>query len=287
MRNKIIKKYLLNIVFFIAIGLLVGGCDSQKNMKKQELELKQMKKEVPAYDSTALSGDAKVITEALQEKDKMDNKNKINQKEEKNEETSNEKTIKESNLKNNENKNMNDKQKTANENIDINFAETCEEATIKTSLGDIVIKFYGEKAPTTVANFCTLASKGFYKGIKFHRVINGFMIQTGDPNSKDDAKKDVWGMGDPGYKFKDELPQAGEYKLGSVAMANSGPNTNGSQFFIVSGQSGITLPPLYSLFGEVTQGLDVVEKIQKVETEEKDRPISSIVIEGVKLKIKK
>jgi cyclophilin family peptidyl-prolyl cis-trans isomerase len=286
MRNKIIKKYLLNVIFFIVLGLLVGGCDSQT----QDLKSKETKKEMSAYNSTALSGDAKAITESLQKKAKMTDKNEINQKEKKNEETADKKITKENNLKSNESKNMSEKQKTVNENIDMTFAETCEEATIKTNMGNIVIKFYGEKAPTTVANFCTLASKGFYDGIKFHRVINNFMIQTGDPGSKDNTKKDTWGMGGPGYKFKDELPQAGEYKLGSVAMANSGPNTNGSQFFIVSGQSGVTLPPLYSLFGEVIQGLDIVEKIQKVETEEKgvkDRPVSPVLIEGVKLKIKK
>jgi cyclophilin family peptidyl-prolyl cis-trans isomerase len=90
-------------------------------------------------------------------------------------------------------------------------------------------------------------------------------------------------MGDPGYKFKDELPQAGEYKLGSVAMANSGPNTNGSQFFIVSGENGVKLPPLYSLFAEVTTGMDVVESIQTSPTGDNNRPIEDIFITKIEV----
>ena len=161
--------------------------------------------------------------------------------------------------------------------INMTLAQTCKGATIKTNKGDITLKFYGDKAPTAVANFCSLAQKNFYDGLIFHRVIKDFMIQGGDPTGT--------GGGDPGYKFKDELPQTGEYKLGSIAMANSGPNTNGSQFFIVSGDNGVSLPPLYTLFGEVTEGLDVVDTIQNVQTGAKDKPVEDVIIEDVKLEI--
>lgn len=159
--------------------------------------------------------------------------------------------------------------------INMDFAKTCKKATIKTNKGDITIAFYNAQAPVTVANFCTLADKGFYDGLIFHRVIKDFMIQGGDPTGT--------GTGGPGYKFKDELPKAGEYKLGSIAMANSGPNTNGSQFFIVTGNAGTSLPPLYSLFGEVVSGIDTATKIQEVETGANDRPVDEVKIESVEL----
>jgi len=110
------------------------------------------------------------------------------------------------------------------------------------------------------------------------------MIQGGDPQSKDLALKAMWGTGGPGYQFADELPKAGEYKLGSVAMANSGANTNGSQFFIVSGSDGVNLPPLYTLFGEVVDGMDVVAKIQSTDTDGNDRPIEDVIIESIEVK---
>lgn len=189
------------------------------------------------------------------------------------------------NLKEGENNNLNNQKnmEEVNKNIDMNLAETCESAKIITNYGEIDIKFYNNKAPVTVANFCTLAKKDFYNGVRFHRVISDFMIQAGDPNSKDLAKKNVWGTGGPGYQFKDELPRTGEYKLGSIAMANAGANTNGSQFFIVSGEAGVQLPPMYSLFGEVTKGMEIVDKIQNVETEVNDRPVKDVIIESVKI----
>lgn len=161
--------------------------------------------------------------------------------------------------------------------FDATLAQTCAGAKITTNKGIINVKLYNTDAPKTVANFCTLAQKGFYEGITFHRVIKDFMIQGGDPTGT--------GSGGPGYKFEDELPQDGEYKIGSLAMANSGPNTNGSQFFIVSGPDGAGLPPLYSLFGEVTTGLDVVEVIQNTQTGAMDKPVEDIVIEKVEVKI--
>ena len=157
-------------------------------------------------------------------------------------------------------------------------------AVLHTSMGDITIKFYSQEAPKTVSNFLKLSGEGFYNGVRFHRVIKGFMNQTGDPLSKDDAKMAMWGTGDPGYKFEDEIDPSGRlykrgYKVGVVAMANSGPNTNGSQFFIMANDYG--LPPLYTIFGEVTDGLDVVEKINSVETNENDRPLAPVAIESV------
>jgi peptidylprolyl isomerase len=130
-------------------------------------------------------------------------------------------------------------------------------ATIKTNFGDIVIQLLPKDAPLTVNNFVVLARQGFYDGIIFHRVVKGFMIQSGDPTGT--------GSGGPGYKFADELPTTLDYTKGTVAMANSGPNTNGSQFFIMLGDySGGKLPKNYSIFGKVTGGQDIVDKIGEV-----------------------
>ena len=125
-------------------------------------------------------------------------------------------------------------------------------ATLATSCGDIVIALDPTEAPVTVNNFVFLARQGFYNGLTFHRVVAGFVIQGGDPTGT--------GSGDAGYAFDDELPDDG-YPTGSVAMANSGPNTNGSQFFIVTGD-GSLLPNEYSRFGKVTSGLDVAKRIE-------------------------
>jgi cyclophilin family peptidyl-prolyl cis-trans isomerase len=137
--------------------------------------------------------------------------------------------------------------------IDANKSYT---ATIKTNMGDVKIQLFAKESPTAVNNFVFLAKQGFYDGIKFHRVIKGFMIQTGDPRGN--------GTGGPGYSFKDELDAARSrgYKKGIVAMANAGPNTNGSQFFIMDADYG--LPPNYVVFGQVTEGQDVVNKIASV-----------------------
>lgn len=222
-----------------------------------------------------------VIIYCLVNKDNPNSNKKFEVKEEKVlSDKKDEKTVSvKNNQPNNNQKNMNE----VNKNIDMSLAETCSQVKIKTNQGEIDIKFYNEKAPVTVANFCTLAKKGYYDGIRFHRVIKDFMIQAGDPNSKDLAKKSSWGTGGPGYKFEDELPKAGEYKLGSLAMANAGPNTNGSQFFIVSGEAGVQLPPLYSLFGEIVSGMDVVNKIQNVETGVRDIPVEDVIIESVEV----
>lgn len=159
-------------------------------------------------------------------------------------------------------------------------------AVIKTNYGEIEVAF-GDKTPNTVSNFEKLAQAGFYNGTKFHRVIQGFMIQAGDPLTKDDSLKDRWGTGGPGYKFDDELSGKEKYPAGTLAMANSGPNTNGSQFFIVTANPEAPLPPSYTVFGHVVSGMDVALKIEKVQTEGKgqvDRPISPVIIESVTLK---
>ena len=126
-------------------------------------------------------------------------------------------------------------------------------ANVQTDVGTFVITLDPHSAPKTVNNFVFLAENHYYDGIVFHRVIPDFVVQGGDPTGT--------GTGGPGYQFADELPQQGAYKLGSLAMANSGPNTNGSQFFVIIGSQGTALPPQYSLFGQVSGGMDVVQKI--------------------------
>ncbi len=151
--------------------------------------------------------------------------------------------------------------------------------TLKTSKGDITIELFNDSAPLTTANFAKLVASKFYDGVKFHRVIAGFMIQTGDPLSKDDAKKAYWGTGGPGYQFADELTGNETYEQGTVAMANSGANTNGSQFFIVTANMRATLPPKYTVFGRVTKGMDVALAIEKVNTNpQNDQPIVDVTI---------
>lgn len=152
---------------------------------------------------------------------------------------------------------------------------------LKTNLGDIKVKLYGGESPTTVNNFLTLAKKGFYDKTKFHRIISDFMIQGGDPNSKDDNWADD-GTGGPGYKFVDEF---NSHKLvrGSFAMANSGPNTNGSQFFIVTKDSTPWLDGKHTNFGEVVEGMDVVIKIEAVKKNERDHPLDDVVINSIEL----
>ncbi|CAN5834942.1 peptidylprolyl isomerase [soil metagenome] len=146
-------------------------------------------------------------------------------------------------------------------------------ATIDTTLGELVVALDAAGAPKTVNNFVFLALNHYYDGVVFHRIIKDFMCQGGDPTGT--------GRGGPGYQFDDELPKPGRYEFGSVAMANAGPNTNGSQFFVVSGPHGAGLPPLYSLFGKVVKGLDVVEAMQRVPTGSQDRPQTDVVINSV------
>lgn len=157
-----------------------------------------------------------------------------------------------------------------------NNKKTMNTITLETNHGKIVFQTYNDDAPKTVENFVTLAKKGFYDNLIFHRVIKGFMIQGGDPTGT--------GMGGPGYKFADEinpsspLYQTG-YKKGVVAMANAGPNTNGSQFFIMLADT--PLPPSYTIFGHVISGQEVVDEIGNVKTGANDKPTESVVMKKV------
>ena len=145
-------------------------------------------------------------------------------------------------------------------------------ATMVTTKGTIEIHLDPIAAPQTVNSFVFLARWHYYDGIFFHRVIPGFVLQGGDPTGT--------GTGGPGYRFDDELPKPGRYELGSLAMANAGPNTNGSQFFIISGPDGMSLPPSYSLFGKVVAGLDVVKTINDLGSRS-GTPSERVVIESV------
>jgi cyclophilin family peptidyl-prolyl cis-trans isomerase len=129
-------------------------------------------------------------------------------------------------------------------------------ATMETNKGTMTIALDPAGAPRTVNNFVFLARYHYYDDVVFHRVIPGFVIQGGDPTGT--------GTGGPGYRFEDELPKAGRYEIGSLAMANAGPDTNGSQFFIICGPDGARLPPSYALFGKVVAGLDVITALEAV-----------------------
>ncbi|HXQ76285.1 MAG TPA: peptidylprolyl isomerase [Acidimicrobiales bacterium] len=145
-------------------------------------------------------------------------------------------------------------------------------ATMETSKGTMTIALDPLSAPRTVNSFVVLALFHYFDGIVFHRVIPGFVLQGGDPTGK--------GTGGPGYQFADELPKPGRYELGSLAMANAGPDTNGSQFFVISGPDGMALPPKYSLFGKVVSGLETVTAIDAVGTPQ-GKPTERVTIEKV------
>ena len=155
------------------------------------------------------------------------------------------------------------------------------QATLHTTKGDITIEF-GSTTPNTVANFVKLAGEGFYDGVKFHRVIKGFMIQGGDPLTKDDSKMAMWGTGGPGYQFADELTPTNKNDVGTISMANSGPNTNGSQFFINVNPNNF-LDSKHVVFGKVIKGMDVVTAIENTKTGPNDRPVEPMVIKSVTL----
>ena len=144
-------------------------------------------------------------------------------------------------------------------------------ATIDTNHGEVVIELDAVRSPQTVNNFVFLARDGFYSGVIFHRVIEGFMIQGGDPTGT--------GSGGPGYRFRDEIEGTGNYDRGVVAMANSGPHTNGSQFFIC--HTDARLPHSYTIFGKVTSGLEAVDSIATAATDRNDRPHDDVVINKV------
>ncbi len=149
-------------------------------------------------------------------------------------------------------------------------------ATMRTSEGPIRIELFEEDAPQTVGNFKKLAGDGFYDGVIFHRIIRDFMIQGGDPTGT--------GTGGPGYTFDDEF---NDHKVvrGALAMANAGPNTNGSQFFIVTTDEAPWLDGKHTVFGRVVEGMDVVDRIEGTKTDGRDKPVEDISIEGVDLDI--
>jgi len=159
-------------------------------------------------------------------------------------------------------------------NINTNSSYT---AVIKTNLGDMTVEFFTDDSPITVNNFISLSKDGYYDNVIFHRVISGFMIQGGDPSGT--------GHGDygkyPGYKFDDELNNQRPYEKGILAMANAGPNTNGSQFFIM--HVDYPLPYSYTIFGQVVDGFDIIDKIASVETDSADKPTTDVLISTVEI----
>ncbi|MEF3691821.1 MAG: peptidylprolyl isomerase [Candidatus Moraniibacteriota bacterium] len=163
----------------------------------------------------------------------------------------------------------------------LTYSQKYTKATMKTNLGKIKVSFFNEDAPLATGNFIKLSEEGFYEELKFHRVISGFMIQGGDPNSKDDNWGDD-GQGGPGYAFRDE-PNNHKLVKGSLAMANSGKDTNGSQFFILTAQSKPDLDGKHTVFGQVIEGMETVEKIEKVRIDDKDHPTQDVIIEKIEL----
>ncbi len=169
---------------------------------------------------------------------------------------------------------------------DINKAETNKKimyATLNTNKGNITLELFTDATPETVANFVKLAESGFYNGTKFHRVIKGFMSQGGDPLTKDDSKMAQWGTGGPGYQFKDEIAPTNSNQINTISMANAGPNTNGSQFFI-NAQNNDSLNTKHTVFGKVIEGADVALTINSVPTAPGDRPLDPVIIQSITLK---
>ena len=161
-------------------------------------------------------------------------------------------------------------------------AEVKEVGIIKTSYGTMVVEFYPDVAPNHVANFKKLAKSGFYDGTAFHRVIKGFMIQGGDPNTKDEAKKEIWGQGGPGWNVNAEFNDK-HHARGILSMARAqDPNSAGSQFFICHGDAGF-LDHNYTVFGNLIKGFDVLDKIATTPTEGSDRPITRVNVESVRI----
>lgn len=157
---------------------------------------------------------------------------------------------------------------------------TMQKATFTTNFGTIVIELDTVNTPATAENFKKLAQQGFYNGTRFHRIIDGFMIQGGDPQSADITKKDLWGTGGPGYQFADEIKPTNNNAVGTISMANAGPNTNGSQFFINTADNNF-LDPKHTVFGKVISGMDVVEKISQSATDHNDRPVNDVIINSI------
>jgi peptidylprolyl isomerase len=264
-----------NKITLILLGsiLVLSGCqDTTKivnNEIKKEIEKnKQLKQRVleGGQDLSKITGEARGLAEKVNNNKSIENKKNVTR--------DNSLQSKKEVLINNDKKNMDE-----NNNLPINMklAETCQGVILSTNMGDIEIEFFGDKAPMTVANFCTLAKDNFYDKVIFHRVIKDFMIQGGDPSGT--------GMGDPGYKFKDEIYNGNSNEEYTIAMANAGPNTNGSQFFINTKNNDF-LNGKHTVFGRVVKGQGVVDKMEGVETGAGDRPINDLVINSTKLIMK-
>jgi cyclophilin family peptidyl-prolyl cis-trans isomerase len=178
---------------------------------------------------------------------------------------------------------MSNTEETSSEDIINNDTKNIMQATFNTNKGDITIEFFKDQTPNTVDNFIKLAKEGFYDGVKFHRVIKGFMIQGGDPLTKDDSQMDLWGTGGPGYRFADEIGTNNKNDIGTISMANAGPDTNGSQFFINVASNNF-LDDKHTVFGKVISGMDVVQAIEATPTGPNDRPVSPIIINSITLK---
>jgi peptidyl-prolyl cis-trans isomerase B (cyclophilin B) len=155
-----------------------------------------------------------------------------------------------------------------------------DDAILKTNFGDIEITFLPEKAPKTVENFINLAESNFFDGTQFHRIIADFMIQGGDPLTKNSANKDRFGTGGPDYTFEDEINDE-KLTRGAVAMANHGPDTNGSQFFIVVKDETPWLDGKHTVFARVTRGMEIVQKISELKTGVNDLPFETVHLEDV------
>ncbi len=153
-------------------------------------------------------------------------------------------------------------------------------AKIETNMGYFTLQLHTDTMPITTKNFIDLANKGFYDGTRFHRVIDGFMIQGGDPLSKEVSKKAMWGTGDPGYKIKDEFTDSNRNNRGTISMANAGPNTGGSQFFINTVNNNF-LDDKHPVFGKVIEGMNIVDKIGKVQKDHQDKPLEDVVVQKI------
>jgi len=263
------KKFLLPVLVFV-FALVLSGCSlGEKKTSNQELETgNDNLSETSLSREEVLEISEEDFTAMLEETEKNNNleleeANLINLKEET------------SKVEVSQKKDM-----TKPENFS-DLVSIYSKAKIKTNLGTIEVKFYNSDSPKTVNNFMNLAQTGFYNGVKFHRIIKDFMIQTGDPLTKEDNTM-LYGTGGPGYTFADEI---NNHKLvaGSFAMANAGKNTNGSQFFIVTAEATPWLDGAHTNFGQVVSGMDVVKKIEAADTNARDLPLSDIVILEIEL----
>jgi peptidylprolyl isomerase len=183
--------------------------------------------------------------------------------------------------------NLTNNQNTMDQNNQVNTETTDKKGTIAvmtTNYGVIELELFADKTPNTVANFMKLAESGFYDGVLFHRVIPGFMIQGGDPLTKSDPTNwAIHGTGGPGYQFADEIAPDNKNNIGTISMANAGPNTNGSQFFINVANNNF-LDPKHTVFGKVVSGMEVVKKIEVVEKDGRDHPLEDVKIEKLIIK---